>query len=188
VCDPLKDEQTPHRILAQDGAVTHLRFSRDGRFLVVGYEGGTVLVWDRQKAAAVRLLPGHEALRAVAIAPTGRSVALCREHGGVVLKTLTGSVADMYLGADRSAGMSVLEFSPDGSLLACARKGVKGVEVQLWDLQNAKLLQTFALSELGVSALEFYADGTQLAVAVCRSGSYKGVVYSLGIRGHITSY
>ena len=66
----------PAAPLVQDGEVTALASSPDGRMLAVGTSKSTIALWDARKGAKLHVLAGTiGAVRALAFSPNGRVLA-----------------------------------------------------------------------------------------------------------------
>lgn len=141
---PLPPGMGSHGGPPDTGSVSALAFLRDGRSLVVGHEesiGDALKLWDTQTGKLLRTLPGQSDIRALAVAPDGKTLA----SGGMGHSTRPGSPLEWTLKlwdtrtwtVQRTINgdayfISTLAFSPDGKLLAGG--GADGT-VKLWKMK-----------------------------------------------------
>jgi WD40 repeat protein len=155
-----------------DKRCTAAVFSRDGRTLITGSLDGLVKMWD---AATGRLkgtiTPGVGEITSLALSPDGRAVTVLSLNNQGETRTLTSwdletktqRWAPKHLVSDR------LAFSPDGSMLATARRQDRFLTV--WDLGNGEEKTTLRANGDRASGLlrvvfsmAFSHDGRTLAV------------------------
>jgi WD40 repeat protein len=149
-----------------------LAFAPDCRTLAAAGSERTVRLWDAITGDLRMLLPQGQACRALTFSPNGALLA-CAGEGEVNLwEPQTGKHKATLTG--HCGIVSALAFSPDGKVLACANEGqwfghefmwVKGGEVQLWDVPEARLKQALGKSRTEKLALAWSPDGKLLAVA-----------------------
>ena len=139
------DEQfrLQHTIGGLPGKVNSVRFSDDGRRLMIGSGisgmSGTALLWDRDRQEIVRTFAGHrDAVFSAQESPDGKRVAtagydrrilIWDRDSGVVIKEILGHNDAIY----------DLEFSNDGRFLISA-SGDQTVKV--WDIATGQRLDT----------------------------------------------
>ncbi len=116
---------------------------------------------------------GHGWVTCIALAPTGRSLALGTSVG-VELRD-PGTLKLSFRFKPREPPVSALSFSPDGKLLAV---GTLEGEVELWDPSRGMKLRDLLSLHLAVGALAFSPDGEYLAV-----GTASGETRILDITG-----
>jgi len=116
-----------------------------GRLVLAWSKDGSTRVWDASSGALVRMVPGPvptAPVLAVAVGPdeailaTGsgdRAVRLSRMADGAALAVLTqpGGAPMTEAGTSGSSAGALMEFSPDGQLLAVV---LDGVTLAVWDL------------------------------------------------------
>jgi hypothetical protein len=129
------------------GLISRLKFSADGRSLLLVVDG-EARIWEVAGGRERVRLPEPSARRqSVAWSPDGRLVALCGWDDSVRVLTTTGKKAVQFEG--KQGTVQSLAFSPDGRLLASG--GFNGTIV-LWDIQPNSAPQT-TLSEARRGAL-----------------------------------
>jgi WD40 repeat protein len=151
---------------------------------ILGWVGGglTLAVMVGLGLLAVRIArePEKESARAsfhrepsplgsVVFAPDGRSVALGRSDGGLVIEDLIGGKPrELEAGTGMGVLLRGLAYSPDGLTLA---SGGGGPDVKLWDVASGSLLALLGGHSEPAVALAFSPDGQTLA-----SGSLDGSI------------
>jgi WD40 repeat protein len=130
------------------------------------------LIWiarepDRDKAH-VRFHRSPAPLGSVAFAPDGRTLALGRADGGLVIEDLAGVAREIEAGHGSGMLARGLAYSPDGRTLA---SGGRGSDVTLWDVEAGSVRASLEGHARPVGALAFSPDGKWLA-----SGSLDGLV------------
>jgi WD40 repeat protein len=147
------------------GAVSSVAFAPDGKTLVAGGTGGTVVLWDL--ATGVRAtFPGQAPL---ALSGDGKTLAAVGDGGAIRLWDLsTGQLRHTLKG--HPAGIAALAFSPDGQILASGDQ--RAPLVQLWHVPNGREGPTLrgAAMQLAVKSIAFSPDGATLAWA-CWDGT-----------------
>ena len=134
-------------------------FSSDNRYILVGYSGGTVLVWDTLSGQVVQTLRGHtSAVTGITFSSEGKTV-------------LTGSVDRTVRLWDWQAGTELLRLSQPNQVYASAFStdgryvlaGAGDGTVRLWDTHPQSKLPVFRGHKAVVSAISFSPDGKFLA-------------------------
>jgi WD40 repeat protein len=128
------------------------------------------LSWEPEKPATrARFQRTPTPMGSVAFAPDGRSVALGRSDGGLVIEDLSGGRPREFEGGP---GFGVLlrglAYSPDGKTIASSGRGTL---VKLWDVATGSLRASFEGHSAPVACLAFSPDGKAIA-----SGSLDGVL------------
>ena len=167
-----------------DGLVTCVTRSPDGRSIAVASDSGEVRIWEPQSGRTRILSPAHkDEAGCAAFSPRGDRLATVSEDSttrvwdvasGKPLHTLTGHAAGVHLAV----------FSPDGATLATEAADRSGI---VWDLSTGKPL--FKAEDLSgtVAAMAFSPDGRWIATetssgAVVRNATSGQIVvkFSLG--------
>lgn len=149
--------------------IDSLHFSPDGR-LLAGYQtDGKVLVWqlsERKKINEIPVTPmGSSSL--IAFGPDGRLLAVA-EKARIWFYHLDEKQPFQQLPV-LAADVAALRISPDGSWLACA---LTDGTIQVWQVPQGGLLQTFKSEMSAVSNLDFSQDGKTL-LAASRDGTIR---------------
>ena len=159
--EPNQDEGTP--LAGFEGQALNVAASADGKLIVAGGTGGTIMRWDGDTGAAQAALVSsrlntiyglaisHDGtLIAAAGPPTDQRVEIWDAAHGTLLQTLSSDAA-----------VSGLAFQPRGELLALA--SVDG-KLSLWNARTGTPAYTIAAprQQGRFTALAFSADGTLL--------------------------
>lgn len=169
---------------ADQGAITSVLYSKDGKTLIAGNQGGMLQWFDSatgKQESGRRVIPRYiSAVRVLALSPDGRSLATLTNLGQLSL--LDAATGDPQLALEKLPSdrvyPDVLQFSPDGKMLAAA---LTSGEVLLWDATNGSrraILPPYIVPEhlvghpqfpkmqkaivAPVSSLAFTADGWSL--------------------------
>jgi WD40 repeat protein len=190
--DPWADpiSPLPGPALSMDGEALCLAFAPDGRWLVVGRPGGTVVRWELPAGRPLPLLrargSGNSAVRRMAFSPESDTLAVAAGKTVTLFAVPTGAVRAVLTGHDHPVGD--LAFHPGGRTLAtaCGRPATdwsdvyqedepgslpdldrficgKGA-VHLWDVGSGKERQRFDWDVGAPSAVAFAPDGCTCAV------------------------
>jgi WD40 repeat protein len=137
----------------------------------------SIVLWDlaagkelrtiRQPPEAVRI-GGGRSIQSLAVSPDGKTYAVGLECGSLARKNLAGEIELRNLSGEgeplvlkgHSAGVTALDFSPDGKTLASTGNDRT---LRLWDVAAGKELKSFALDTAGF-LVRFSPDGKTLAV------------------------
>jgi WD40 repeat protein len=133
---------------------------RDGRYVAVGLDDRTVVLWDTAAGRPVRTLTGHQkAVLAVAFTPDGKhllsgsadsTAILWDVEAGVAVRTYSGHTGSVLSVAFSPDGAQFLTGSPDGTAI-------------LWQTQTGERVHT--LKSRGILGVAYSPDGTTLATA-----------------------
>ncbi|MCO6006770.1 hypothetical protein NE236_17430 [Actinoallomurus purpureus] len=131
-------------------------FSPDGRTLAVGYDSGTVRLWDVGSRNEVRTFQGSWMIVCLAFSPDGRTLT-CGSGADTRPPThlwdlATGHRTDL-------PGSGWVTFSPDGRLLAVASGDNR---LWLWEMAHRRRIATLRVADRTDFAA-FSPDGTTLA-------------------------
>jgi WD40 repeat protein len=147
-------------------------FSPDGRTLATGamkYTGtdrgrmisaGILKLFDPSDGREEALLRGQEgAIRAMAFAGDGRTLASGSESGSLMLWDLTSRAQKLQL-TGHNGSVNRVVFSPDGETLA---SGGQDGFLRLWDPSSGRQLTALSGHEDSIEALVFSPDGAFIA-------------------------
>lgn len=144
--------------------VLGLAFSPDGRSLVSGCAGGTLIQWSTALPKPPTLLQGHkQAVQIVAVSPDGKRIASSGDEGTIRIWDLAAGKEIAALEGCQGTVYS-LAFSPDGKVLGSAGADMTP---RLWDVESGKMM--FALGKEGAKhknelySIAFSPDGKLVA-------------------------
>ena len=133
-------------------------FSPDGPFILTESADGTARIWDSSTEQRLQTLAVQEPpLRALAVAPDGRTLSAAGDPGVAVIRRIdNGAVVSRLV---HSGPIDAVAFSPDGSLFAAA--GAEGT--RLWNLDTGTVAHelTQTAPETGAA---FSPDGSMVAI------------------------
>jgi RNA polymerase sigma factor (sigma-70 family) len=154
-------------------ALSHLRFSADGKQLITAGPDGLVRVWEVATGKELHRLgrATNYPRRPVALTPDGNHAALAEPDGTVCVWDVAAGKEALRLATGHKEGVIALTLSPDGKRLAS-----RGLDrtVIAWDVGTGKELRRLGdVGDAGCSArpagggetLLFSPDGTTLAVS-----------------------
>jgi WD40 repeat protein/serine/threonine protein kinase len=169
--------QEVRQFFGHTGAVTYLKVSADGQYLLSVSEDGTLRVWDVVTSEERLRLRGHSAsINSVAISPDGRTAVTGSNDNTLRLWDLQ-SGAELNRLSDVSQQWVLVDVAPNSlSALSGSRTG----RIELWDLSNVNNTRPFWQSDGTVdgittpnddpiTALDISPD-ERLAVSGTRSG------------------
>lgn len=143
----------------QDGRITSLNLSDDGKLVAAPTTGGLVGVWSVGAAEPAFRVPAHpDGLWPVRFLPGGDRLVSAGRRGSIkVWRVADGKVELALLG--HLDPVSVLSASPDGRTLV---SGSQSGEVMLWDLRTGQELVGLRRHNGPVRAAEFGDNGRLL--------------------------
>ena len=142
-------------------------FSRDGALLLTSSQDGTARLWDVKSQSVIREMPGKDgALAAAKFSPDGRLFALSSGKGKVSIQMTSGAGAPVELDTKANHGQELLDFSPDGSMLAIGSMyGQPANVAKVWNTKTGALLHELSEHRGSLTKIAFSPDGTQLATS-----------------------
>ncbi|KAF7978384.1 hypothetical protein HWV62_769 [Athelia sp. TMB] len=121
--------------------VRSIAFSPDGKSVVSGGDDGVIHVWCSRtgKLLCRSSVEDSGKIYGVAVSPDGRRIATCGPDGKIQLFQMSESACRLTGPpfAANSGALNSITFSPDGSILMGAGKGL----FHLWDSNSGKLLR-----------------------------------------------
>ncbi|MDY0383553.1 caspase family protein [Trichlorobacter sp.] len=158
----------------QPSDTSSVSFSPDGRQIASGDWSGVVRLWDAATGALLRSYNGETGrVSAVALAPDGRSLAIAQnelQEKGAPLSIwdlTSGSqlrqVSESIQGKEHYPAMlEVIAYAPDGRSIVSSSNWHN---MQLWDAQTGKRLQTLQERQFGKEKMTDIGVGMSLAFA-----------------------
>jgi WD40 repeat protein len=143
------------------GSVNCIAFSPDGKWLASGSQEHELWLWDVATGKERRRFHGHTAaIERLALSPDGKALASSCLGGTLRLWDTATGKETRSLPIDGGCRISAMTFSPDSKRLAFNNRDDKGI--QLVDVADGKVVQTFPGHEDRVYQLVFSADGATL--------------------------
>jgi WD40 repeat protein len=147
-------------VFEQDGGVSSVAWSPDGKILASGSDDKTIKLWEAASGKLLSTLEGHTyQVYSVAWSPDGKTLAsgsydqtvkLWEAASGKLLATLQGN----------TQGVNSVAWSPDGKTLA---SGSWDDTVKLWEAASGKLLASWEGHNGYVRSVAWSPDGKTLA-------------------------
>lgn len=161
------DDSKPLQTIKVGEPASHMLLSADGKWRVATYDG-IVKIADVKENRIVHVWDSKsDYIDAICLAPDGKSLAISAVPAGndgrceiTFLNVQTGERRDSF--TVDSDGAPILEYSPDGSLLAYADYDF---ELRIRDVETGVDRFTRTL-DAAVLEMDFSADGSMLAICV----------------------
>ncbi len=142
-------------------------FSPDGELLLASAQDGTARLWDVKSQEVIRELPGTDgALVAARFSRDGQLFALSWSKGKVSVQMTAGSRAPVVIDTKANHAHGLLDFSPDGSLLAIGSMFRQPPYVAtLWNTKTGALMHTLPEHRGPLTENAFSPDGMLFATS-----------------------
>lgn len=151
-----------YRRFDAQGAVNAVAFSPDGAYVATASVASGLQRWRLSDGALLDSLPHHgEPLRAVAIAPDGKTLLSGGESGDLFIwDVATKRCVDTL---QQDSRVTALAFAPDGRRFVSADKEGK---ILWWDMTQRRVYRLYLAPgpDVSVRFLQFSADGQYLMV------------------------
>jgi len=145
-----------------DGRGEKIAFLPNGQ-VVAAIQGSTLKLWSIESGNELRDYSNDGNVTAFAISPDGSLIAVARDDFSVTLHNPASSTG-LRTWSAHTGRINALAFSPGGKWLATASDDYK---VIIWDLTEGNPANILTLTmPVGVQAIAFNSDGTQLAIGL----------------------
>jgi len=166
--DPRNGNLDHTMTVGEPGGDRIARFSRDGARLALGYEDGTLRLWNIENRTEDARLEGHNGrIGAIAFAPSGDTLVTGSADGTIhVWNATTHQCVGAFL--DHQAPIVGLGMNPNGDLLvSCDQFGL----INLWEFPEGRLRATLeaplsAVDPITGYSVDFSPDGYTVASAM----------------------
>jgi len=154
--------QAPRKLATLPTTSPVMRIAMCGQTgLVAALErNGSIDLWRLPAGDAAGKLPPEDGRFSIACAPDGKSLAIGRRDGSVVIADVAGTALRTLSVAPRR--IEDLAFSPDGTRLAV---NVHESPAQLWDVANGSRVATLETDFSGSHDMDWSPDSSLLATA-----------------------
>jgi tetratricopeptide (TPR) repeat protein len=168
--DASKDTQGPDFPLNSPGAdVTALAFNRDGKYLTIGLSNGEVQIWDVKGNKLKASITSNKATSNPVISLAwlaGDTQLVVGYKEALVISPVNISNNTITIAALSSLPVNIqinsVAASPDGKRLAL---GSQTGQVELWSLQDKKLISRFSTNLVPITGLHWNQLGQEISVA-----------------------
>jgi len=155
------------------GVITDLSYAPDGKSLAVASSIG-IFFYDTTTFEQTSFIDTEKGVNSAIFSPDGKTVAAGLYNG--TIKIFQVSDRKLLSSLDSPNANPILDFSPDGKILASASKGV----LALIPIENNIMLEPKKYSK-NVASIDFSPDGTTLAIGE-DIGNYQGLIEVLQIQ------
>ncbi|MFN6463908.1 MAG: AAA-like domain-containing protein [Nostoc sp. DedVER02] len=143
-------------LTGHQNAISHIRFSPDGRQIATSSYDGTIKLWHLD-GSLIRTFTGHKAeVQDLAFSPDGKLIVSGSHDRTVKLWTVEGKLLRTFSG--HSSKVYAIAFSPDGKTIA---SGSRDRTIKLWK-SDGTLLATLKAHQDVIFGLAFSQDGRWL--------------------------
>ncbi|WP_293354888.1 MULTISPECIES: hypothetical protein [unclassified Microcoleus] len=147
-------------IPAQEGVVSRVLFTADGRRIVTADWEGNVAIWDLAGQLIRKWEKVHPTqIRGLGVTKDGKWIVTADLNGNVKILDDSGSTKREFF--SYQSGVNELTVSPDGQLIATG--GMDGT-VKLWDFQGRQVAE-FRNPKGWIWGIAFSPDGKRIALA-----------------------
>ena len=165
--------EVARQIKVQEGIISRLTFSTDGRLLAGADQFGNVRVWNMASGNIEKTLTTYAETSSMVFAPNGQTLATAASDKTISIWNLQTGLAQAKV-EKQDGTINALAFSPKGEWLASASDDRT---IVLWDVAAGKSKRTFKGHEQTVTSVAFSPDGRLLASG---SGNASVVVWEVG--------
>lgn len=159
-------EASRYTLVCNDEKVYTARFSADGRQVITATETYLARVWDAATGQHIKTLKGHTgAVISASFSPHG-ALAVTTSNDGTfrVWMIATGTCIHAVQAANPEAhAVCDASFSPDGKRVVVYGGVTRGF-AQVWEVENARKLQTLEVDSDQVTSAVFSQNGERLLV------------------------
>ena len=161
------------KLQGQEGLVSRLAFSDDGRAIAAADQEGAIRIWNVATGSIEKTLPGSGEITALVFAPNGETLATATADNTTSIWNLqTGLAQGRFHKHD--ATINALAFSPNGLLLA---SGGDDRTIVVLEVATGNSKRTFKGHDQTIASLAFSPDGQLLAGG---SGNAAVVLWEIG--------
>lgn len=158
----LPEGDLDHTIHSDFFNVLDVAVTTDDRILVSGGLDG-IRLWDLQNQRSLYTLARFLPVTQVAIHPQGEYLASSTTQGTIQLWALQSGEREQVWQVQAAAGIRLLDFSPDGSVLLTVDQTET---IQLWDARTGDLRRTLSNPRGRVGAIAFHPEQPLLLTSI----------------------
>jgi WD40 repeat protein len=142
--------------------ITASAISRDARFIAVGVDGRSLVIWDTAVGRPLRTLLGHQkTIHSLAFSPDSRLLLSgSADTTAILWRPATGEPVRTFRG--HTGPILSVAFSPDGTRILTGSADKTAV---LWDVQTGEQLQQLKGHTREVMGVAYSPDGSKLATS-----------------------